>query len=117
MSRTPRPRRGDVWFVDLNPIRGHEQSGHRPAMVISADLFNRGPAGLVVVLPLTSSHRDIPMHIPLDPPDGGVRQRSYIMCDQIRTISLERLLNRWGKVSYSVMADVEDRIATLLDLP
>ncbi|MDX2212140.1 MAG: type II toxin-antitoxin system PemK/MazF family toxin [Oculatellaceae cyanobacterium bins.114] len=41
--------RGQVWLADLNPVKGHEQAGKRPCLIISVDLFNQGPAGLVVV--------------------------------------------------------------------
>ena len=44
------PSRGEIWMVDLNPARGHEQAGYRPCLVVSVDLFNHGPAELVVVL-------------------------------------------------------------------
>ncbi len=40
------PGRGEVWLADLNPTRGHEQAGRRPVLVVSEDLFNRGPAGV-----------------------------------------------------------------------
>jgi mRNA interferase MazF len=43
----PTPNRGEVWLVDLNPIRGREQAGRRPALVVSVDEFNNGPADLV----------------------------------------------------------------------
>ncbi len=42
---------GEIWRVNLNPSRGHEQAGIRPALIVSVDMFNHGPAGLVVVLP------------------------------------------------------------------
>ena len=48
------PSRGQVWFLNLDPTEGREQSGSRPALVISVNAFNQGPAGLVVVLPVTS---------------------------------------------------------------
>jgi mRNA interferase MazF len=69
----PGPARGDIWFLDLNPTRGHEQAGVRPAVVVSADLFDQGPAGLVVVLPMTTTWRRIPLHVSVEPPEGGVR--------------------------------------------
>ena len=47
-------RRGEIWWVDLDPTRGHEQAGRRPALVLSVDAFNHGPAGLVVVVPVSS---------------------------------------------------------------
>ncbi len=46
------PLRGEIWLADLNPTRGHEQSGRRPVIVLSEDLFNNGPADLVIVLPI-----------------------------------------------------------------
>ena len=49
----PEPLRGDVWDLDLNPILGREQAGSRPALILSVDLFNGGPAELVVAVPLT----------------------------------------------------------------
>ena len=52
------PGRGEVWLADLYPTRGHEQAGRRPVLVVSEDLFNRGPAGLVIVLPTTSTVRN-----------------------------------------------------------
>ena len=61
------PRRGEIWMTDLDPTRGHEKAGKRPALVVSADMFNRGPAGLVVVLPLTSRAKGIRSHVPLIP--------------------------------------------------
>ena len=112
----PEPLRGEIWMVDLRATRGREQAGHRPAMVLSADLFNRGPADLVVVLPMTSKAKGIPLHVPVGPPEGGVRTQSYIKCEDIRSISKERLTTRWGRVSADTMRAVEDKITILLDL-
>lgn len=57
------PSRGEVWLVDLNPVRGHEQTGRRPSLVISVDGFNYGPAGLVVIIPITTKAKGIPFHV------------------------------------------------------
>lgn len=57
------PSRGEIWLVDLSPVRGHEPAGRRPALVISVDEFNHGPAGLVHVIPLTTKERGIPLHV------------------------------------------------------
>src|SRR3954468_12658295 len=103
-----RPTRGEIWLVDLNPTRGHEQAGRRPALVISEDLFNAGPAGLVVVLPITSTVRPIPAHIPIVPPEGGRKNRSAVLCDAIRSVSVQRLVTRWGAVGTNTMGQVED---------
>ena len=110
------PARGEVWLADLNPTRGHEQAGLRPVLVFSQTLFNRGPAGLVVVLPLTSTVRGIPTHVPLAPPEGGLKTPSAILCDAIRSVAKERLVRKWGAVSAATLEAVGDRVGILLDL-
>lgn len=110
------PARGEIWLADLNPTRGREQAGRRPVLVVSEDLFNRGPAGLAIVLPMTSTVRNVPSHVPVAPPEGGVRNRSAILCEAIRSVSVERLVVRWGAVDRRTMADVEDRLRILLRL-
>ncbi len=110
------PGRGEVWLADLNPTGGHEQPGRRPVLVVSEDLFNRGPAGLVIVLPMTSTIRNVPRHVPLSPPEGGVERPTVILCDAVRSVSVERLVDRWGAVNRQTMAAVEDRLRILLRL-
>jgi mRNA interferase MazF len=114
--RPPGPARGEVWLVDLNPTRGHEQAGVRPAVVVSVDLFNRGPAGLAVVLPMTTTWRRVPLHVSVEPPEGGVRQRSFVKCEDIRSVAIERLIQSWGALSPPTMAAIEDRLRILLGL-
>lgn len=114
--RAPHPSRGEVWLADLDPVRGHEQAGRRPCLVISVDLFNQSAAGLTVVLPLTTRFRGIPSHVELNPPEGGVRVRSYIKCEDVRSVSIERLQERWGAVAPATIALVETRIRWLLGL-
>lgn len=110
------PGRGEVWLADLHPTRGHEQTGRRPVLVVSEDLFNRGPAGLVIVLPMTSTIRGVPSHVPVSPPEGGVRNPTAVLCEAVRSVSVERLVVRWGAVSAQTMAAVEDRLRILLRL-
>lgn len=110
------PRRGEIWLADLRPTRGREQAGRRPILVLSVDLFNAGPADLIVILPLTSTHRDIPLHVKISKGDGGTRNDSSILCEAIRSISKDRLISRWGSLSQQAIAEVEDRLRILLDL-
>ena len=110
------PSRGQIWEVNLNPTRGHEQAGIRPALIVSVDGFNHGPAELVVVVPLTTTARGIPFHVPMLPPEGGVRRPSFIKCEDVRSISRERLVAPWGVASPGTMAMVADRLRILLDL-
>jgi mRNA interferase MazF len=112
----PDPSRGEIWLVDLNPSRGHEPAGIRPGLVVSVDPFNHGPAGLAVLLPLTSVAKGIPFHVEISPPEGGVKVKSFVKCEDVRSIAKERLARRWGKVSASTLAAVEDRLRILLGL-
>ena len=119
MSRAKKsvsPCRDEVWIVDLNPTVGHEQGGVRPALVVSDDQFNRSPAGLLFVAPITGTDRGLITHIGIDPPEGGLVKRSFIMADQVRAISHLRLGKRLGVISQTTRADVEVRLRFLLAL-
>ncbi len=110
------PTRGEVWTVNLNPTKGHEQAGYRPGLVISVDTFNHGPAGLVVIIPITTKEKGIPFHVPIEPLEAGVSKKSFIKCEDIRSVSTERLSKRLGMVSPDILKGVEDRLKILLDL-
>jgi len=111
------PSRGEVWTANLNPIRGHEQAGERPVLIVSTNGFNHGPSDLVIIVPITRTDRRIPMHIAISPPEGGLSTQSYLLCDGVRAIARERLGPRaWGIVSPETMAQVADRLRILLDL-
>jgi mRNA interferase MazF len=108
--------RGEIWLADLNSTRGREQAGKRPVAVVSEDSLNSGPAGLVIVLPLTSTIRAIPSHIVVAPPEGGLTVRSAVICEAIRSISTGRLVERWGRLSERSLSRVEDVLRILLRL-
>lgn len=113
---TTEPDRGGVWIVDLNPVRGHEQAGTRPALIVSVDRFNRGPAGLVVVLPITSRSKGVSLHVAISPPEAGLTLPSFVKCEDVRSISIERLVRRLGSVEKQTISLVEDRLRILLAL-
>ena len=110
------PSRGEIWLADLNPIRGHEQAGKRPCLVVSVDLFNRSPAELVIVLPISTKGKGIRTHVQIDPPEAGIRETCFVKCEDVRSISTERLTGRWGIVSSGTLQAVEDRLRILLRL-
>lgn len=110
------PGRGQIWLANLGTTRGHEQAGRRPVVVLSVDAFNAGPAGLVIVLPCTSKIRNVRAHIPVHPPEGGLHLPSAILCDAIRSVTTDCLIDLWGDVSPTTLAKVEDTVRVLLGL-
>ncbi len=116
MSGGSTPQRGEVWFADLEPTFGHEQGGRRPVLVVSVDSFNSGRSSLVVVLPITSRVRPLPLHVPINPPEAGLRLPSAILCDALRSIDRQRLLDCWGAITPVTLGLVEDCLRHLLGL-
>lgn len=116
MPTEPAATRGDIWLTDLNPVRGHEQAGSRPVLVVSVDPFNQSRADLVVVIPITSTLGNIPFHVIVQPPEGALTNASALPSEAVRSISKDRLITRWGSVSPTTMATVEDRLRMLIGL-
>lgn len=112
--KRPRPSRGDLWLVNLNPIRGHEQAGTRPALVVSVDELNHGPAELAIVVPLTTKQKGIATHVRISPAEGDQSRASFAKCEDLRSISTERLLRKVGAVTPDAMAAVEYAIRAVL---
>ncbi len=111
------PLRGEIWLVDLDPTVGHEQAKKRPCLVISADTFNKGAAELVVVVPITSQYRQISWFVEVKLASGNLPKQSFIMSNQIRTVSIERFSKRaLGIVTLNVLEQVDARIRILLCL-
>ena len=111
-----RASRGEIWLVGLDPTKGREQAGMRPALVISVDIFNHGAAELVIAIPITSRAKGVPLHIKVDPPEGGLSLTSYVKCEDVRSISTSRLIRKLGTVSTQTIESVEDRLQILLGL-
>ncbi len=112
----PQAAQGDVWACDLNPIIGHEQAGRRPCLVISVDQLGTGPSELAIVVPITRTER-VSFDLRIEPPEGGLRDISYAQPYQVRTISRERLMERWGSVSDATLRDVIRRVHLLTRAP
>jgi mRNA interferase MazF len=110
------PLRGEVWNVRLDPTIGREQRGTRPALVVSHTTFNRSAAELVVVVPLTTTFRGIPLHVRMDPPEGGLKHTSFAKIEDVRSVSKQRLIKRFGSVSQKTLDEVADKLRILLDL-
>jgi mRNA interferase MazF len=110
-------RRGEVWLAELGPTRGTEQTGQRPVLIISTDPFNQGGSRLVAVVPFTTRRRGLPIHVEVRPPEGGLRDTSFAMCEQVRALAVDRLASqRFGGVSAAVLRSVEERLRFLLEI-
>ena len=112
----PEPSRGEIWQANLSPTTGHETRGTRPCLIVSVDPFNHGPAGLVVVLPLTTREKGIPLHVVVSPPEGGLERQSFVKCEEPRCVSKDRLTTRLGEIAAQTMEEVSDRLQILLGL-
>ena len=115
-SRAGTPNRGEIWVFDPDPVRGHEQGGRRPALVVSADLYNETPSGLVVVVPLTTRDHGVPLWVRIEPPEGGLARPSFAICDAVCSVSTQRLGRRLGRVGSATMGAVDDNLRIVLDL-
>jgi mRNA interferase MazF len=108
------PRHGEVWWVDLDPVRGHEQGRHRPGLVISVDEFNQLPHGLIWVVPVTGRLQRHSFAVEILPPEGGLSKRSVALCHHLRSVSVDRLDRVLGTVARSTSEDVLRRICLIL---
>ena len=90
--------RGDVVWADLNPARGHEQSGLRPVVVISEDVFN-ARSSTVIALAITSQVQRAGFPLTLELTSVKLPKRSWVKISQIRTLSVQRLGKKIGRVA------------------
>jgi mRNA interferase MazF len=105
---------GEVWFCDLDPTIGREQAGRRPAAVISVDQLGAGPSELAIIVPLTTSDHGARLHVPIEPPEGGVRGPSFAMPEMVRSVSRRRLVERWGRLSPATTDEIRRRARLLV---
>lgn len=111
-----RAHRGEIWLVDFGDPVGREQSGRRPAVIVSADPLNESRAGVVITTPITTAHRGLPSHIEIDPGDSGLDEISYAKCEDVKSISEQRLIVRLGAADDEIVFQVARALRFLLDL-
>ncbi len=110
-------RRGELYFAELNPVRGHEQGGRRPVLIIQNDVGNQfSPTTIVAPLTTAVSPRAYPTEVRLDVGAGGLSRISTILLNQIKTIDKERLTERIGELDELYMRRVDDAIMISLGL-
>lgn len=97
--------RGDIRWADLNPVRGHEQAGERPVLILSQDVFNER-SGTVIAVALTSQEPRAGFPLTLELHAAGLPKRSWVKIGQIRTLSTERIGRRLARVADEELARV-----------
>ena len=97
--------RGDIRWADLNPVRGHEQSGLRPVLILSHDIFNER-SGTVIAVAITSQPQRAGFPLTMELKTARLPKRSWIKISQIRTLSVERIGKIIGKASPEAMDQV-----------
>ena len=110
-------KRGDLFWVDLNPTKGSEQAGRRPVLIIQNDVGNEA-APTVIVAPLTTKSftKEYPINVHLPRGVAGLKENSTVLLSQIRTIDKSRLGRKIGHLPVSYLQKVNEAISISLGL-
>ena len=105
--------RGEIYFVNLNPVQGREQAGNRPVLVLSIDAINRLPLVIAVVVGTKGENisRDYPTNVRVSPAESGLPMETVFLCFQVRSLDPKRFPeNPAGKLSDNAMKKVEEAV-------
>ena len=105
--------RGEIRWADLNPIRGNEQAGLRPVLILSHDVFNER-SGTVIAVALTSQPQRAGFPLTLEITAARLPKRSWVKISQIRTLAIERIGKRLGRASPEEMGQVIEGLNEIL---
>ena len=94
---------------------GREEAGLRPAVVVSADRLNESPAGVVIVVPCTTTYRGLPSNVELDPGTSGLDVVSYAKCEEVKSVPDQLLLARLGTANDEALFELSRALKLLLD--
>ena len=105
--------RGEIRWADLNPVRGREQAGVRPVLVLSHDVFNER-SGTVIAVALTSQEPRAGFPLTLESKARGLPKRSWIKISQIRTLAAERIGQRISRATPEELARVVEGLGEII---
>jgi len=97
--------RGEIYWADLNPTKGNEQTGRRPVLILSQDIFN-DRSGTVIAIALTSQPQKASFPLTLELTSAKLPKQTWAKISQIRTLSTERIGKRLGKISENEIEQV-----------
>ncbi len=112
-------KRGEIYFVDLNPVQGREQSGRRPVLVLSIDGINKLPLVITVVVGTKGENisRDFMTNVRVSAEESGLPNETVFLCFQIRALDPNRFLGTpAGKVSEFILEKIENAVRHCLGL-
>lgn len=108
-------KKGEIWDVYLDPIRGSEQGGRRPAVILSGDLVNAN-LKTIIICPLTTKLKNYQGNLILEPNQkNGLSKKSEVMTIHIRSISKERFKAKIGKISKEEMYVVLESLRKIIE--
>lgn len=116
LPMTHQIRRGDIFTVDFEPARGSEQGKRRPALIIQNDVGNRYSPTTIVAAITTGDNAKYPTNVAIKVPEGGLRNNSIILLNQMLTIDKSRLGRHWGRVTPETMQKMDEAIKISLGL-
>lgn len=105
--------RGEIRWADLNPVRGREQAGQRPVLILSHAIFNER-SGTVIAVAMTSQEPRAGFPLTLESKAPGLTKRSWVKISQIRTLSVERIGKRIAKASPEELAQVIEGLTEII---
>lgn len=105
--------RGEIRWADLNPVRGSEQAGHRPVLILSHDVFNER-SGTVIAVAITSQPQRAGFPLSLELKSGDLPKQSWVKISQIRTLATERIGKRLGRSSPEELDQVIDGLNEII---
>ncbi len=111
--------RGEIYFVNLNPVAGREQAGNRPALVLSVDAINKLPLVITIVVGTKGGNisRDYPTNVRVSSEESGLPMETVFLCFQIRSLDHKRFPETpAGKVSGETLKKIEDAVKYCLGL-
>ena len=105
--------RGNIYWADLNPVRGSEQAGLRPVVILSHDVFNQH-SGTVIGVAVTSQPQRAGFPLTLELSSSRLPKRSWVKISQIRTLSVERLGKKVGTVTAEEIEQIVEGLNEIL---
>ncbi len=105
--------RGDIVWADLNPVKGHEQAGQRPVLIISPEIFNKR-SGTVIAMALTRQPQRAGFPLTMEVSSVALPKPAWVKISQIRTLSVERLGKRLGHVSEDEMSQIVEGLNEII---